>query len=90
MHEVYGVRRFAVVLDTEPDAEPATVVMECAVCGESGTQVEVAVAGSEVERALARRRAAEWVKRHRDRNREHFTYRLVETSPCRLVPGDWR
>ncbi|SFD23272.1 hypothetical protein [Streptomyces aidingensis] len=90
MREVHGVRRFTVALDTEPDAEPVTFAMQCVVCGQSGRPVELASGASDVEREAARRRAALWVKRHRDRNREHFTYRLVETSPYRLVPGDWR
>lgn len=89
MREVYGVRRFAVAADTEPDAEPVTVAMQCAVCGEFSPAVELPRQDSPGAREVARRSAGGWVQEHREANREHFTYRLVETHPYRLVPGSW-
>jgi hypothetical protein len=38
---------------------------------------------------LNEQREALGVRSHREANREHFTYRLVETHPYRLVPGGW-
>ncbi|GAA1923925.1 hypothetical protein GCM10009716_35390 [Streptomyces sodiiphilus] len=90
MAEVHGLRWFAVRVDTEPDAEPETVSMRCAVCEESGPVVELPDDASPEDWAAARRAAAGWVREHRSGHREHFTYRLVETHPCRLVPGEWR
>ncbi|MEE1929685.1 hypothetical protein V1J52_16075 [Streptomyces sp. TRM 70351] len=90
MREVYAVRNFTVEPDREPDAEPSTVAMCCVVCGQSGPAVEMEPEAPDVDRNAARRAAAGWVRRHRDENREHFTYRLVEASPYRLVPGRWR
>jgi hypothetical protein len=89
MRQVYGVRRFVMEADVEPDAEPSTVAMQCAVCGESSPAVELPRQHAPGTREVARRSAAGWVREHRDSNREHFTYRLVETHPYRLVPGGW-
>ncbi|MBB1245752.1 hypothetical protein GL263_19635 [Streptomyces durbertensis] len=93
MNHTYALRRFAVVFDTEPDAEPATYRMQCAVCDESGPTVD-AVQGDDKStlgaRIEAAREASDWVRQHRSSNREHFTYRLIETHPYRLAPGEWR
>ncbi|GAA4689494.1 hypothetical protein GCM10023347_51760 [Streptomyces chumphonensis] len=89
MREVHGVRRFTVEADVEPDAEPSTVVMQCVVCGKSGPAVELSRPCAPASREAARPSAAGWVREHRKTNREHFTYRLVETHPYRLVPGGW-
>ncbi|MBB1245614.1 hypothetical protein GL263_18915 [Streptomyces durbertensis] len=92
MSETYALRRFTVVFDAEPDAEPVTYRMQCAVCDESGPTVEVDEPDKEPRvgaRIEAAREASAWVDQHRSANREHFTYRLIETHPCRLAPGEW-
>lgn len=91
--ETYAFRRFAVALDTEPDAEPVTFSMQCAVCDESGRAVEVGKEVADEARAQAEdeaaREAAGWVELHRATHRGHFTYRLVQSRPYHLVPGAW-
>ncbi|MCX2971620.1 MULTISPECIES: DUF7848 domain-containing protein [Streptomyces] len=89
MRKVYGVRRFAVEADVEPDAEPSTVALGRAVCEESSPAVELSRQHAPGTREVARRSAAGWVRQHQERNREHFAYRLVETHPYRLVTGGW-
>ncbi|MBB1256897.1 DUF7848 domain-containing protein [Streptomyces alkaliterrae] len=92
MSEVYAFRRFAVAADIEPDAEAVTYTMQCAVCGACGPVVEVSKEAELPGEAKGRaaRDAAAWVRQHRFAQREHLTYRLVETRPYRLVPGAWQ
>ncbi|MDK1475490.1 hypothetical protein QNO07_19050 [Streptomyces sp. 549] len=57
--------------DAEPDAEPVSFAMECAVCGErSQATQEFADAQS-------------WTFRHAGAHPEHHTYREVVTRPWR-------
>lgn len=91
MGERYGFRHFRVEADHEPDAEPNTQAMQCAVCDASGPKVDVETpetpdGQAEAEAAKA---AAGWISEHRNANREHLTYRLVSTTPYRVVPGEW-
>jgi hypothetical protein len=60
--------------DREPDAEPTTYAMECAVCGQSSN-------GSE---DFANEQS--WVLEHCGRNPSHHTFREIITRPWRT----WR
>ncbi|HEY8986061.1 MAG TPA: hypothetical protein VIU15_41610 [Streptomyces sp.] len=60
--------------DREPDAEPVTYAMECAVCGES----------SEAAHDFAEPQS--WVLKHCGKNPSHHTFREVITRPWRT----WR
>ncbi|GHF44001.1 hypothetical protein GCM10010218_26640 [Streptomyces mashuensis] len=57
--------------DREPDAEPVTYAMQCAVCG-AGSAPQEDAAG-----------AQDWAFRHAGRNPSHHTYREVITRPWR-------
>ncbi|MCD9143865.1 DUF7848 domain-containing protein [Streptomyces albireticuli] len=57
--------------DQEPDAEPITYAMQCAVCEESSAVVEDLT------------HAQGWTFRHAGRNPSHHTYREVITRPWR-------
>ncbi|WP_372458270.1 DUF7848 domain-containing protein [Streptomyces niphimycinicus] len=70
-------RRRQLVPDIEPDAEPITFAMQCAVCEQTGGRTE--------EQAGAR----SWATGHLKANPEHFTYRELITRPCRFEPGEW-
>ncbi|MBW1602279.1 hypothetical protein JJV70_09180 [Streptomyces sp. JJ66] len=93
IRESYRFRRFRVQADEEPDADPRTYTARCAVCGLTGPTVEAVKEESPEARAMsaeaARRAAAEWIPRHRDHHREHFSYHLLESTPYRVVPGEW-
>ncbi|MBB1261436.1 DUF7848 domain-containing protein [Streptomyces alkaliterrae] len=69
MRETYAFRRFVLAADSEPDAEPVTYAVQCAVCDASGPVAEVdkeAVGElGTVERERAARAAAAWVRQHR-------------------------
>ncbi|WP_399078430.1 DUF7848 domain-containing protein [Streptomyces zaehneri] len=60
--------------DREPDAEPITYAMECAVCGES----------SAVDEDFAEPQS--WVLEHCGKNPSHHTFREIITRPWRT----WR
>ncbi|MDI6518123.1 hypothetical protein QMA61_18180 [Streptomyces coelicoflavus] len=60
--------------DREPDAEPVTYAMQCAVCGESSETAE-----DFAEPQL-------WVLKHCGKNPAHHTFREVITRPWRT----WR
>lgn len=91
--EIYRFRRFAVVLDEEPDAEPLRYAMQCVVCQQFGPLVETSKervgAEGKAEAAVAKRTAADWVRVHRLSHPDHYTYRCIEVSPYRMVPGEW-
>jgi hypothetical protein len=74
----FRFREYTVARDTEPDAEPVTIRMECVVCGESGP-----AAGTSDE-------ALGWAVTHLKTSPEHLTYREVITRPYRAVPGAWQ
>ncbi|MCE7080429.1 hypothetical protein [Streptomyces sp. ST2-7A] len=88
--EIHRMRVFTVEVYTEPDAEPFTVTMQCAVCERAGPAVELPGDESPLGRDTARRIAVDWVREHRVGHGEHFTFRLVETHSYRLVSGGWR
>ncbi|PWI16769.1 hypothetical protein DI272_23340 [Streptomyces sp. Act143] len=77
MGEVSGPRavvrqvRWTLEPDREPDAEPVTYAMECAVCGErSESSVDFGVPQG-------------WVLAHGGRNPSHHSYREVIVRPWR-------
>ncbi|MEU1375210.1 hypothetical protein ABZ442_16300 [Streptomyces triculaminicus] len=57
--------------DQEPDAEPLTYAMECAVCGAASEPSEDASV------------AQSWTFKHAGRNPAHHTYRELITRPWR-------
>jgi hypothetical protein len=57
--------------DSEPDAEPVTYAMQCAVCGRTSP------AGEDFAQAQS------WTFRHAGRHPSHHTYREVITRPWR-------
>ncbi|CAL9417561.1 MULTISPECIES: DUF7848 domain-containing protein [Streptomyces] len=73
----YRFREFRLVPDAEPDAEPVSFTMQCAVCGRT--------AAPHTSRSVPR----SWATRHLRRNPEHFTFREIVTRPYRFVPGAW-
>ncbi|MFD8868491.1 hypothetical protein ACFV1F_29870 [Streptomyces sp. NPDC059590] len=75
---VYRFREFQLIPDTEPDAEPLTYVMQCAVCEQSG------------KRGDDQATAHTWATGHLKANPDHYTYREIITRPCRFEPGAWR
>ncbi|WP_431041409.1 hypothetical protein ACQUSR_05585 [Streptomyces sp. P1-3] len=75
--ETYRFREYLITSDTEPDAEPYTYAMTCAVCEEMGPRSE--------EMADAH----EWAERHLKANPEHLTYREHITRPYLAKPGKW-
>ncbi|MBB1246125.1 hypothetical protein GL263_21580 [Streptomyces durbertensis] len=74
---VYRFREYRVEADGEPDAEPVTFTMSCAVCGASGP--------AEADTSTA----ARWIPVHLKQEPEHLTYREQITRPYRAVPGSW-
>ncbi|MFY7628291.1 DUF7848 domain-containing protein [Streptomyces sp. NY05-11A] len=60
--------------DREPDAEPMTYAMECAVCG------EFSAAGEDFPEPQS------WVLEHCGKNPSHHTFREIITRPWRT----WR
>lgn len=74
----YRYRTYALVPDTEPDAEPHSYAAQCAVCEESGPRGEDAA------------EAQSWVIGHLRAHPEHFSYREVITRPYRAEPREWR
>ncbi|MGP3999042.1 DUF7848 domain-containing protein [Streptomyces sp. 8N706] len=74
-HTVIRRELWTLTPDREPDAEPLTFAMECAVCGErSLTGEDVGV-------------TQDWTLRHAGRNPSHHTYREVITRPWRAWRG---
>ena len=68
--------RWTVTPDREPDAEPVTYAMRCAVCGQrSGVSVEFGP-------------VQDWVMQHAARFRDHHSYREVITRPWRAWSPD--
>ncbi|MFD7409750.1 hypothetical protein ACFV7R_45825 [Streptomyces sp. NPDC059866] len=57
--------------DQEPDVEPTTYAMQCAVCGESSTP------------STDFAQPQNWVLEHGGRNLSHHTYREIITRPWR-------
>lgn len=89
----YGLREFTVELDMEPDRENTSFAMRCSVCSAFGPVIE-SVKEESGETQLkadeeARRIAAGWLSAHRRERHEHLSYRLIQTIPYRIVPGDW-
>lgn len=74
----YRFRNFHLRPDEEPDAEPLTFAMQCAVCGRAGAP------GPSSEHALS------WVWAHLREAPDHLTYRERITRPYRATPGEWR
>ena len=74
---VYRLREYTVTRDEEPDAEPHSYAMECAVCSETGPPSTDADA------------AHRWVPAHLRARPEHLTYREHVTRPYRAIPGRW-
>ncbi|GAB3664526.1 DUF7848 domain-containing protein [Streptomyces sparsus] len=70
-HTVIRFATWKLAPDREPDAEPVTYAMQCAVCG----------ARSEAVPDFAD--AQRWTFRHAGGNPEHHTYREVVTRPWR-------
>lgn len=62
--------------DMEPDAEPVTHAMRCAVCGQQS------VAFEEIGPAQL------WALQHAGRARDHHTFREVLTRPWRAWPAE--
>lgn len=73
----YRHREFHIQPDREPDAEPLTFTMRCAVCGVTGPAT------------LAAQRSADWIAEHLKSRPQHLTYRETVTRPYRAVPGPW-
>ncbi|WP_432093679.1 hypothetical protein [Streptomyces sp. bgisy100] len=70
-HTVIRRERWTLAPDREPDAEPFTFAMECAVCGERS------LTGEEVTEAQ------DWSLRHAGRHPSHCSYRELITRPWR-------
>ncbi|WP_078610662.1 MULTISPECIES: DUF7848 domain-containing protein [Streptomyces] len=64
--------------DTEPDAEPLTFAIPCAVCEQTGEPSD--------DHGVAHA----WATGHLKANPEHFIYREIITRPCRFKPGAWK
>ncbi|MGP3991460.1 DUF7848 domain-containing protein [Streptomyces sp. 3N207] len=73
----FRLREFRLVPDTEPDAEPVTFTMQCAVCDQT--------ASPHTSQSVPHN----WVTRHLKENPEHLTYREIITRPYRFEPGAW-
>ncbi|MFF7726055.1 hypothetical protein [Streptomyces sp. NPDC008001] len=73
---VYRYGTWTLTPDREPDAEPVTYAMQCAVCEECSAVAEDA---SEVQ---------SWTFRHAGRHPSHHTYREVITRPWRAWMAD--
>lgn len=70
-------REFTIHPDVEPDAEPWSYAMQCAVCDESSP------AGEDVIDTQ------QWAAEHLKDNPEHYTYREHVSRPYRFEPGQW-
>ncbi|MEU1675112.1 hypothetical protein ABZ752_24280 [Streptomyces roseifaciens] len=68
---VYRFGIWTLTPDLEPDAEPVTYAMQCAVCEERSEPAEDLTT------------AQTWTFRHAGRNPSHHTYREVITRPWR-------
>lgn len=68
---VFRFRTWTLQPDREPDAEPVTYAMQCAVCGE----------GSEPGEDFSA--AEKWTFRHAGHNPSHHTYRETVVRPWR-------
>lgn len=66
--------RWTITPDTEPDAEPVLVAMQCAVCGAASGEAE------------DRNAASAWALEHSGRHPAHRTYRETLTLPYRTFP----
>ncbi len=73
----FRFREYTITPDAEPDAEPHSYAMECAVCSEVGP-----FSGKAAE-------AHAWVPAHLRVHPEHLTYREHVTRPYRAIPGAW-
>lgn len=76
-HTVYRLREYTVVRDQEPDAQPHTYALQCAVCAEGGPPCTDA------------HKAHAWVLIHLRARPRHLTYRELVTRPYRAIPGKW-
>jgi hypothetical protein len=74
----YRFREFRLIPDTEPDAEPLTFALQCAVCEQSG------------EPGPDQGDAHGWATSHLKTHPEHYTYREIITRPRRFAPGAWQ
>jgi hypothetical protein len=74
-HTVIRRERWTLTPDREPDAEPLSFAMECAVCDQRS------VTGEDVTEAQ------DWVLRHSGRNPSHHSYRELITRPWRTWMG---
>ncbi|MGD3112893.1 hypothetical protein [Streptomyces sp. YGL11-2] len=70
-HTVLLFQEWTLQPDQEPDAEPVTYSMQCAVCEEASTTSEDFADGQS------------WVFRHAGRNPSHLTYREIIIRPWR-------
>lgn len=75
MRAVVRFQRWTLAPDREPDAEPVTFAMECAVCGER----------SSYEGEFGPAQA--WTLEHCGRNPTHHTYRELISRPWRTWMG---
>lgn len=73
----YRHRAFRISPDHEPDAEPWTFTMQCAVCDASSPT------GEDVGPAQ------DWATQHLKTKPEHLSYRETITRPYRAEPGAW-
>ncbi|MET8678947.1 hypothetical protein ABZW18_15565 [Streptomyces sp. NPDC004647] len=74
-HTVIRRELWTLTPDREPDAEPLTFAMECAVCDQRS------VIGEDVTEAQ------DWALRHAGRNPSHHSYRELITRPWRTWMG---
>jgi hypothetical protein len=70
---VYRFVKWTAEPDMEPDAEPFTLVMQCAVCGERSAVSQEIEAGQD------------WILKHAAGSGDHHSYREIFTRPYRAV-----
>ena len=80
---VFRFVRWTVAPDREPDAEPITYAMQCAVCG-----MRYAVCGRQSKAFVEIGPAQDWTLRHTARARGHHSYREIITRPWRAWATD--
>ncbi|MBB1246840.1 hypothetical protein GL263_25295 [Streptomyces durbertensis] len=74
----YRFREYGIGPDREPDAEPMTFAMRCAVCGQRGPTCE------------RPEESAAWITAHLREHPHHLSYRETVRRSYRAVPGEWR
>ncbi|MFM9368052.1 hypothetical protein [Streptomyces sp. Da 82-17] len=76
MTATYRFREYTIRPDDEPDAEPHTYAMQCAVCETSGSPSNESPDPTS------------WAFEHVREYPEHLTYREIITRPYHAVPGE--